>query len=103
MTHVNSKLPPATQNVINRHSLSPSPLLTGHNMFPEYREEISRLKTEDAHFSRLFNLHNDLDHQIKNMESGIVVGTHESIENLKKEKLRLKDQLYVILRKTAGN
>ena len=38
-------------------------------MFPEYRDLISRLKTEDAHFTRLFNEHNDLDQRIKNMEA----------------------------------
>lgn len=71
-------------------------------MFPEYRDEISRLKVEDAHFSRLFHRHNELDHEIKNMEAGIIPATHEVIETRKKEKLHLKDQLYVILRKTGG-
>lgn len=32
-------------------------------MFPEYRDLISRLKTEDAHFARLFERHNQLDHE----------------------------------------
>jgi len=40
-------------------------------MFPEYRDLISRLKTEDGHFSRLFERHNELDHQIHNMETGV--------------------------------
>jgi uncharacterized protein YdcH (DUF465 family) len=71
-------------------------------MFPEYRELISRLKTSDHHFARLFDKHNDLDQRIKNMESGIEPGTHEQIETLKKEKLLLKDQLYEILRKAAA-
>lgn len=68
-------------------------------MFPEYRDQISLLKTQDAHFARLFNLHNQLDHEISNMEAGIVHGTPLEIERLKKEKLQLKDQLYAILRK----
>lgn len=67
-------------------------------MFPEYRDLITRLKTSDHHFTRLFDKHNALDQKIKNMESGIEVGTHEEIEVLKKEKLHLKDQLYVILK-----
>ncbi len=70
-------------------------------MFPEFREQISVLKTQDAHFARLFHRHNDLDHDIKNMETGIVAGDGFTIERLKKEKLLLKDQLYAILRKTA--
>ena len=36
-------------------------------MFPEYRDLISKLKTEDARFERLFDKHNELDQQIKNM------------------------------------
>lgn len=71
-------------------------------MFPEYREEISTLKTQDAHFARLFNRHNDLDQHIKNMEAGIAPGDGFTIERAKKEKLLLKDKLYAILRKTAA-
>ena len=67
-------------------------------MFPEYRDLISRLKKEDAHFARLFERHNELDHQVRNMEAGHVPGDSRSIEVLKKEKLRLKDSLYTILR-----
>jgi uncharacterized protein YdcH (DUF465 family) len=40
-------------------------------MFPEYRDRISQLKTEDAHFAKLFHRHNELDQEIKNMEAGI--------------------------------
>lgn len=68
-------------------------------MFPEYRDLITELKTKDLHFQRLFDKHNDLDQSIKNKEARIEPATHEEIETLKKEKLLLKDQLYVILRK----
>lgn len=71
-------------------------------MFPEYRDQISTLKTQDAHFARLFNRHNELDQEIRNMEAGILPGTSTEIERLKKEKLQLKDQLYGILRKAAA-
>lgn len=72
-------------------------------MFPEYRDLISKLKTTDHHFQRLFDKHNELDERIKRMEEGIEPGTHEQIETLKKEKLLLKDQLYDILRKAAAS
>ncbi|HTR08754.1 MAG TPA: YdcH family protein [Paraburkholderia sp.] len=71
-------------------------------MFPEYRDLISRLKIEDDHFARIFHRHNDLDQQIKNMEAGVVPSHGMQIEQLKKEKLQLKDSLYVILRKAAN-
>ena len=71
-------------------------------MFPEYRDLISKLKTSDHHFARLFDKHNELDERIQRMEQGIEPGSHEQIETLKKEKLLLKDQLYAILRRAAA-
>ncbi|MCQ9328306.1 YdcH family protein [Pelistega suis] len=70
-------------------------------MFPEYRDLISRLKTEDAHFARLFEEHNELDHQIIRLEQNPVTSNAIEIETLKKQKLALKDQLYVILKKAS--
>ncbi|OOF71456.1 YdcH family protein [Rodentibacter caecimuris] len=67
-------------------------------MFPEFRDLISRLKSEDAHFARLFDKHNELDQKVKNIEANIELGTHTEVENLKKEKLRLKDEMYTILK-----
>ena len=71
-------------------------------MFPEYRDLITKLKTSDHDFARLFDKHNDLDQKIKNMEAHIEPGSHEEIETLKKEKLHLKDQLYTILKKASA-
>lgn len=71
-------------------------------MFPEYRDLITQLKTQDAHFVHLFDQHNALDQKIKNMEAHIEPGTPDEIEALKKQKLQLKDQLYGILRKAAA-
>jgi uncharacterized protein YdcH (DUF465 family) len=70
-------------------------------MFPEFRDLISTLKTEDAHFDRLFQRHNELDQQIKNMENGPLPADGRSVETLKKEKLLLKDKIYVVLKKAA--
>ncbi|OZI71106.1 YdcH family protein [Bordetella genomosp. 12] len=67
-------------------------------MFPEFREQISRLKTENPHFAKLFDKHNQLDQQIQNMEAGRETATPLEIEKLKKEKLHIKDQLYVLLK-----
>ncbi len=71
-------------------------------MFPEYRDLISKLKTTDHHFGRLFEQHNSLDQKIKNMENGLEPASHEQIELHKKEKLHLKDQLHAILRKASA-
>lgn len=68
-------------------------------MFPEFRDLITKLKIEDSHFARLFDEHNELDQHIKNIETNIELGTPIEVENLKKQKLRLKDELYAILKK----
>jgi uncharacterized protein YdcH (DUF465 family) len=68
-------------------------------MFPEYRDQIAQLKLSDLNFVRLFEKHNALDQKIRHMEAHIEPGTHEEIEQLKKEKLLIKDSLYDILKK----
>lgn len=70
-------------------------------MFLEYRDLISKLKNSDLHFQKLFDEHNELDQKIKNIESGIAIDTSETIESLKKLKLKLKDELYEILKKAS--
>ncbi|WP_032108081.1 YdcH family protein [Necropsobacter massiliensis] len=70
-------------------------------MFPEFRDLITKLKAEDYHFSRLFDKHNELDQKVQNIDAKIEFATREQVENLKKEKLRLKDEIYAILRKHA--
>lgn len=71
-------------------------------MFPEYRDLITQLKTTDRHFLNVFDKHNELDQQIKNMETHVEPGTPHEIEVLKKEKLALKDELYTLLRKASA-
>ncbi|MDP3637030.1 MAG: DUF465 domain-containing protein [Azonexus sp.] len=68
-------------------------------MFPEYRELINELKVNDSYFLEIFKKHDQLDQQVRNMEHGLEPGTHIEIENLKKEKLLLKDELYAFLKK----
>jgi uncharacterized protein YdcH (DUF465 family) len=55
----------------------------------------------DHHIKTLFDRRNALDQKIKNIESRLEPGTHEEIETHKKEKLLLKDQLYVILQRAS--
>ena len=73
-------------------------------MFPEYRELITRLKAEGTNqrFLHLFEKHNELDHKIAGMEQHDAGGVHAEIEALKKEKLRIKDELYSLLRQEAA-
>lgn len=72
-------------------------------MFPEHRELIAALRQSDKHFRRLFDQHSSLDHRIRNIENSLIPGDHFMIESLKKEKLRLKDDLYTILKQNGTN
>ena len=77
-------------------------LLERFSMFPEYRDLISKLKTQDHHFRRLFDEHNALDEKITEMEKREIPVPDDAIETLKKQKLALKDELYQILRKASA-
>lgn len=61
-------------------------------MFHEDRELITELKQKDAHFHKLFDKHNDLDNEITKLVQSHV--DDATIEIKKKEKLKLKDELY---------
>lgn len=71
-------------------------------MFPEFREQIAHLRANDRHFTRLFDKHNELDHEIKNLEDKHSPVYQTEIDNLKKEKLALKGEIYEILKKTEA-
>lgn len=68
------------------------------NEFPELRDEIHDLKMNNHHFARLFSEYHDLDHEVHRIEQGSEVSSDEYLENLKKKRLQLKDELYGMLR-----
>ena len=67
-------------------------------MFPEYRSLISKLKQSNAHFSKIFEEHNALDHEIIRLEKDPVTSNVDDIDLFKRQKLKLKDELYVMLK-----
>ena len=73
-------------------------------MFPEYRDLISKLKQEDAHFARIFDEHNELDDKISGLEHDPVtsVTAQDEIDALKVKKLALKDQLFQLLKQAEA-
>ena len=73
-----------------------------HNEFPEFEKEIHTLKINDAHFARLFKEYHDLDHEVHRIEQGVENTTDEYLEQQKKQRLHLKDQLFVMLKKTQA-
>jgi uncharacterized protein YdcH (DUF465 family) len=69
-----------------------------HKEFPDLSERIQVLKTGNQHFARLFDQHGTLDNQIVKAEEGIAPMDDLALETLKKERLKLKDDLYQMLK-----
>jgi len=66
-------------------------------MLHEYREVISKLKVENAHFAKIFEKHNELDQKITDADEGRSHISDAELETMKKEKLRLKDEAYALI------
>ncbi len=69
-----------------------------HHEFPEFNDKIHELKMTDGHFKRLFKDYDEIIHQLHRVEQGIETPSDDTIEEMKKQRLHLKDQLFVMLR-----
>lgn len=70
-----------------------------HHEFPEHRDLIIKLKTSDQHFHKLSEEYSKITSEIEGLEHR---GTPESdafMEEQKKKRLLLKDQLFGIIQK----
>ncbi len=65
--------------------------------FPEFKEKIHTLKTNDNHFRKLFDEYHELEHQVHRANSGAENVTDDYLHSLKAKLLYLKDELYSIL------
>lgn len=66
--------------------------------FPEHRETIHNLKISDNHFARLFDEYHEIDHEIHRIETDIETTSDEYLEEKKKQRLHLKDELFKIIK-----
>ena len=65
---------------------------------PEYRDIIHTLKTSNTHFSRLFDEYHEVDHEVHRIETGVENTSDEYLEEKKKQRLHLKDELFQIIK-----
>ena len=65
---------------------------------PEHKERIHQLKMSDKHFAQLYDEYNELDQQILRMEEGYETPSDDVIEEMKKKRLFLKDQLVEMIK-----
>lgn len=66
---------------------------------PEHRETIHNLKMNDAHFARLFDEYHEVDHEVHRIETNVETTSDEYLEEKKKNRLHLKDELLRIINK----
>ena len=71
--------------------------------FPEYRDQIHVLKVSNNHFSRLFDEYHDVNRHVVRVELNAELATDFELEELKKRRLKLKDELYDMLKSSVVN
>ena len=66
--------------------------------FPQHKDKIHTLKTGNAHFAKLFESYDTLNHAIAKIEMGGGAAiTDEAIEIEKKKRLKFKDEIVHML------
>jgi uncharacterized protein YdcH (DUF465 family) len=65
--------------------------------FPQHREQIHTLKTHNAHFAKMFDEYHVATREVERLEAEGIPVADESLEELKKKRLKLKDGLYAML------
>ena len=75
-----------------------------HQDFPEFNDAIHALKNGNAHFARLFASYNRLTGKVEDLEAHDMPVADFTIEDMKKQRVKLKDELYhMLLASRAGH
>ncbi len=65
--------------------------------FPEHVEKMHEMKLSNAHFAKLFNEYHDLNREIHRAETNIEPTSDFHMEDMRKQRLLLKDEIYGML------
>ena len=65
--------------------------------FPEFHDAIHALKSSNAHFAKLFASYNRLTGKVEDLEEHDMPIADFTIEDMKKQRVQLKDALYHML------
>lgn len=68
-----------------------------HHEFPELKDAIDALKAGNTHFSRLYDSYHRLTGKVENLEEHDMPVADFTLEDMKKQRVKLKDELYHIL------
>ena len=66
--------------------------------FPEMRTKLEALRARDAAFASKVTRYNDVNREVVQLEEKAVPTDDITFENLKKERAKLKDEIYAALR-----
>ena len=65
--------------------------------FPEHQEKIHQLKLENHHFKKLFEDYDELEHEIRRMNTGVEIVSDAVMHTKKAKLLHIKDAIFSIL------
>lgn len=65
--------------------------------FPEHAAKMHELKQSDAHFAKLSDAYHDVNRAIHRAETNIEPTDDFHMEEMRKERLKLKDEIYGML------
>jgi uncharacterized protein len=66
--------------------------------FPEFQAQIDYLKASDANFAKLMEQYEQIDREVHLIEQSVEPVSDVYAEDLKKQRIVLKDQLYQMLK-----
>jgi uncharacterized protein len=69
-----------------------------HEEFPQDAEKIHTLKIGNAHFARLANSYHEINRAIHRVEAEVEPTSDDILEEMKKKRLYLKDEIASMLR-----
>lgn len=72
-----------------------------HEEFPDATEALHRLKSSDHRFARQAERYHEINREIHRIESGVAPASDETLENLKKQRLQLKDEIAAMIARAA--
>ncbi|MCB1423853.1 MAG: YdcH family protein [Nitratireductor sp.] len=65
--------------------------------FPEHADKIHEMKTGNAHFAKLFDEYHEINRAIHRAETDIEPTDDFHMEDMRKQRMRLKDELFGML------
>ena len=68
-----------------------------HQEFPEFRDIMQTLRASDSNFNQLYDQYHSLTSEVERLEEDDIPIDDFTFENMKKQRVRLKDKMYKIL------